>query len=74
MPPKAGMQPNVTTFTAAAEEKNCGRATLYRAADDGRLNTAEVGGTRMILLDDAFEEFEPMNRGARAARQKEDDQ
>jgi hypothetical protein len=25
----------------------------------------------MILLDDAFERFEPMNRGARAARQKQ---
>jgi len=65
------VEPNVTSFSAAAKEKNCGRNTLYRAADRGQINTAQVGGRRMILLDDAFERFEPMNRGARAARQKQ---
>lgn len=64
------MKPNVTTFSAAAKEKNCGRTTLYRAADDGRLSTADVGGTRMILLDEKYEQFEPHNVGARAARRK----
>jgi excisionase family DNA binding protein len=64
------MQPNVTTVSEAAEKKNCGRNTIYRAVERGELNTAEVGKQRMILLDDAFERFEPMNRGARVARQK----
>ena len=58
------------TFTDAAEVKDCGRNTLYRAADDGRINTAEIAGRNLIVRDDAFEEFEPMNKGARAARQK----
>ena len=66
------MKPNVTTFSALARELNCSRATLYRAANDGRLNTAEVGGTRMILLDEKHEQFEPRNTGARAARQQQD--
>jgi excisionase family DNA binding protein len=62
------MQPNVTTFTEAAEEKNCGRATLYRAVEEGRLNTAKVGQRDMILRDEKYQQFEPHNTGTRAAR------
>jgi excisionase family DNA binding protein len=63
------MQPNVTTVSEAAEKKNCGRNTIYRAVERGELNTAEVGKQRMILLDEHFEAFTPKNVGARAARQ-----
>ena len=64
------MQPNVTTFSVAAEEKNCGRTTIYRAVRDGRLDTAEVGNRDMILRNEKYEQFEPRNTGRRAARQK----
>ena len=64
------MQPNVTTFSEAAEEKNCGRTTIWRAVKDGRLNTAKVGNRDMILRDETFRQFEPRNTGRRAARQK----
>lgn len=67
------MQPNVTTISEAAERKSCGRNTIYRAIDRGALNTAEVGKQPVVLLDEAFEEFEPMNVGARAARQQSTD-
>ena len=67
------MQPNVTTFSEAAEEKNCGRATLYRAVRDGRLNTAEVGKRDMILRDEKYKVFEPRLTGARAARKKNEE-
>ena len=64
------MKPNVTTFTAGAEEKDCSRLTLYRAADRGEIHTAEVGGTRMILLDDAFAEWQPQETGGRVHRNR----
>lgn len=56
---------DVITFTDAAEDKNCGRTTLYRAADDGRLNTVEVGNRRMLVMDEKYEAFEPEWRGRR---------
>ena len=59
------------SITAAAEVKNCGRNTLYRAADDGRVNTREVAGRRLIVADEKFEQFKPQFTGARAARQKD---
>lgn len=64
------MQPNVTTFSEAAEEKDCGRTTIWRAVKDGRLNTAPVGNRDMILRDETFDQFEPRNTGRRAARQQ----
>jgi predicted site-specific integrase-resolvase len=58
------------SFTAAAEEKSCGRATLYRAARDGRIDAQEVAGRRVIVANEKYEAFEPQHTGARAARQK----
>lgn len=66
------MEPNVIPFSTAAEEKNCSRTTLYRAADDGRLNTTQVGTFRMIVKDETWEAFEPKMVGARAQRAKDD--
>jgi predicted site-specific integrase-resolvase len=57
---------NVISFSAAAERKGCARSTLYRAAKDGRLNTAEVGSVTMILRDESWDSFEPERRGPRA--------
>lgn len=62
------MQPNVLTFSAAAEEKECSRTTLYRAVGDGRLDTAKVGQMDMIARNEKYEGFTPKNRGARAQR------
>ena len=67
------MQPNVTTFSEAAEEKSCGRATLYRAVEDGRLNTAEVGKRDMILRDEKYRAFTPKNTGFRRRKQSGDE-
>lgn len=64
------MEPNVITFSAAAEEKGCGRNTLYRAARRGEIDTADVGGVRMILLDEAFAEWAPQEVGGRIHRNR----
>jgi hypothetical protein len=56
-------QPNVVTFTAAAEEKDCGRTTLYRARDRGEINTVKIGNTTMIRRDDAFADWKPRGAG-----------
>ena len=67
------MKPNVTTFSVAAEEKGCGRATIYRAVEDGRLNTAKIGKRNMILRDEKYEQFTPKNTGFRKQKQANND-
>ena len=63
------MQPDdLISFSDAAREIGCSRTTLYRAADDGRLNDVEVGGRRMLVKDEAWEDFEPNFVGARAQK------
>ena len=56
------------SFTDAAEEKDCGRNTLYRAARDGRINAVEIAGRKLIIKDDQYAEFTPVHTGRRAAR------
>jgi hypothetical protein len=63
---------DVISFTDAAEEKDCGRTTLWRAANDGRLNTVEVAGRRAIVKDDAYDAFEPEWTGRRAQDRQTD--
>lgn len=60
---------DVISFTEAAKVKDCGRNTLYRAADDGRLNAIEVGGRRMIVRDAQWRDFQPKLVGHRARQQ-----
>jgi len=63
------MQPDdLISFSEAAREIGCSRTTLYRAADDGRLNDVEVGGRRMLVKDEAWDDFEPNLVGARAEK------
>lgn len=64
---------DLISFSDAARKIGCSRTTLYRAADDGRLNDVEVGGRRMLLKDEAWENFEPILTGARAQKLEEDD-
>lgn len=63
---------DLISFSEAAEDKQCSRTTLYKAADDGRLNDLEVGRRRMLVRDEKYEQFEPEWTGARAAQAKED--
>ena len=63
---------DVITFSDAAREIGCSRTTLYRAVDDGRLAAVEVGGRKMILKDDAWEDFEPKLKGARVRKLEEE--
>jgi excisionase family DNA binding protein len=63
---------DLISFTEAARKIGCSRATLYRAASDGRLNDMEVGGRQMLVKDEAWEAFEPNLVGRRA--QKLDEQ
>jgi len=63
---------DLISISNAARTLECGRATLYRAIEDGRLTGAEVDGRQMILKDEAWEDFEPNFVGRRA--QKFDEQ
>ena len=56
------------SFSDAAREKDCSRTTLYRAADDGRLNAVTVGDRRMIVQDGAYGAFEPRWLGGRVRK------
>jgi len=68
------MDPNdLISFSDAAREIGCSRTTLYRAADDGRLNDVEVGGRRMLLKDEAWEDFEPRLKGGRVRKLEQED-
>lgn len=58
----------VISFTDAARVKQCGRNTLYRAVEDGRLNDIEVGRRRMIVKDEKWNAFEPESVGLRAQK------
>jgi excisionase family DNA binding protein len=63
------MQPeDLISFSQAAREIGCSRTTLYRAADDGRLNDVEVGGRRMLIKDETWEDFEPNLIGGRVRK------
>lgn len=64
---------DVISFSAAAQKKGCSRTTLYRAVDDGRLNDVEVGGRRMLVRDEAWENFEPKLMGGRVRKLESDD-
>ena len=64
---------DLISFSDAAREIGCSRTTLYRAADDGRLNDMEVGGRRMLLRDEAWEDFEPRLKGGRVRKLKQED-
>lgn len=63
---------DVITFSDAARDIGCSRTTLYRAVDDGRLNDVEVGGRRMLLKDEKWEDFEPKLTGGRVQMFEED--
>lgn len=63
----------VISFSDAARELGCSRSTLYRAADDGRLNDVEIAGRRLILTDEVWEDFEPEVIGGRARKMKNQD-
>ncbi len=62
---------DLISFTDAAEDKDCGRTTLWRAAKDGRLNAIDVSGRRMLVMDEKYESFEPEETGARMHRDKD---
>jgi len=66
---------DVITFSDAARQIGCSRTTLYRAVDDGRLTAVEVGGRKMILKDEAWDDFEPKRIGGRVRmlEEKSDD-
>jgi excisionase family DNA binding protein len=67
------MQPDdLISITSAARELECGRATLYRALDDGRLTGVEVDGRRMLVKDEAWEDYEPNFVGRRAQKFDQD--
>ena len=53
------------SISDAARQLKAGRATLYRALDDGRLNGVEVAGRTVIIQDEKWESFEPEQQGAR---------
>lgn len=57
---------DLIAFKDAVEDKGCGRTTLYRAANDGRLNTVEIGGRRLLVKDEKYEAFQPEWTGRRA--------
>lgn len=64
---------DLISFSDAVEDLDAGRTTLYRAANDGRLNTVEVGGRRLIVQDEKYEDFEPNWVGRRASKDDSDD-
>ena len=67
------MQPgDLISFTDAAREIGCSRATLYRAAKDGRLNDVKVSGRQMLIKDEAWKNFEPYLRGGRVRKIEQD--
>lgn len=68
------MKPDdLLSISDAAREIGCSRTTLYRAIGDGRLTGVEVGGRKMIVRDEAWEDFEPNPVGARAQKIEQED-
>lgn len=49
----------------AAREKGCHRTTIHRAIERGDLNVTEFGGRRVVVKDDAWEEWQPTETGGR---------
>ncbi|MCS3676232.1 excisionase family DNA binding protein [Salinibacter ruber] len=64
---------DLISYSNAAQEIGCSRATLYRAVDDGRLRDMEVGGRRMLVKDEDWESFEPNSVGRRAQRSEQNE-
>lgn len=59
------LQERIISVTDAAEEKCCGRATIYRAIEDNRLTGIELGGRQVVLQDKKYEDFVPRCMGTR---------
>lgn len=51
------------TASMAAEEKRCSRQNVYQALDAGRLTEKRVGETRLIVVDEKYEQFTPRPYG-----------
>jgi predicted DNA-binding protein YlxM (UPF0122 family) len=49
---------DVLSVPAAADEKSCSRQTIYNALDRGALNELRTGKTRLVIRDEAYEEWE----------------
>lgn len=64
---------DLISITDAARQLQAGRATLYRALDDGRLNGVEVAGRTVIVQDEKWEAFEPKERGTRSPNYRKSD-
>jgi len=65
---------DLVSFTKAAQEKRCGRNTLYRAVDDGRLNAVHVDDRQMLVKDAQYDAFEPEWTGRRAQMLEPEDE
>ena len=65
---------DLISFSNAAREIGCSRTTLYRAADDGRLNSVEVSGRKMIVRDELWKDFEPNLVGGRMRKIEQEDE
>lgn len=68
------MEANVTTISEAANKKDCGRNAIYRAIERGDLHTTEVGKQDMVLLDAAFNEWQPVVTGFRKRKLQRESQ
>lgn len=64
---------DLISFTDAAREKDCGRNTLYRAANRGQLTTVEVSDRQMIVRDADYRTYKPEWTGARARQDQDSD-
>lgn len=49
--------PTFITASDAAKEKGCSNQNVYQALDRGVLTERRVGNTRLIVKDDAYEEW-----------------
>lgn len=62
---KVNMEPNVTTITLAAKEKQCSRQAVYNAISRGELTVIQLGGNRMIAKDAKYRRFNIKETGGR---------
>jgi hypothetical protein len=64
------MEPNVIPAPEAARRKDCSRQTIYNALDRGDLTEVSFQDSRLVLVDEKWEDWTPAMRGGRVRAQK----
>ena len=64
------MDPNVIPAPEAARRKDCSRQTIYNALDRDDLTEVSFEKSRLVVMDEKWDEWAPAMRGRRIQKRE----